>query len=521
MIKSRSLTALGVAVIAGAQLFWISSTTAAEPVKGGSFKVHLNSDIGGFDHIKVPRGGMSRYQALFGIHELLFNYDPKTGKISPALAIKAEHENDYKLWRVTLRKGVKFSNGKELTTEAYVHHFNRLLSHRLAGRFRAELGPRLEKVTAVDKHVMEFHFSQPHVGFDVIMGSPKYVWFLNEPGFAKENEKTPDYNTKAVGAGPYMLKEWNPGKGFVLVRNPNYWNPSAQYADEITYLVAPGPEVAIQWPKLQAGDVDASMTFGDLIVRGRKETKKLNFQEGWRQTLAWSLNFNLEKEPFNDIRVRQALTHAIDRKTLVKIFTRGGGRVAQEGFEPESVWHCGNIKYPAFDQAKAKKLLQEYGKPIPKFELWTRGVPSYRRVAEVLQGMWRKIGIDVDIKVGARGPTSLVNRVNRGELGAWILVVGQNIHPTVFTTEMHSKNKVNQWHIKSPKVDAALDGLFAARGFDSIKKSHCEFEQAKSQELPYVPFAYGMLSIFSQKNIGGLTPPSSVVAGFHKMYRTK
>ena len=119
------------AALGGALLFASTALTPGQaladhpPGTGGKFTVHINRGIGGFDHLKVPGGGMGRYQVLFAIHERLFEPDPKTGKIRPRLAIKAAPSDNFKKWRVTLRKGVRFANGKELTSEAYVHHFSR------------------------------------------------------------------------------------------------------------------------------------------------------------------------------------------------------------------------------------------------------------------------------------------------------------------------------------------------------------------------------------------------------------
>lgn len=519
MFKRSTVIAASVAALMGAQMLF-TQPAMSEPVDGGDFTIHLNSDIGGFDHVATPRGGMSRYQVLYAVHDLLFDYDISSGELIPRLGLSAEAKDDFKIWEVKLREGVQFSNGEPLTSQAYVHHFTRLLDTPLADQFRGELGSNLQEVTAIDEHTVQFRFAEPNVAFDVIMGSPSYIWYLNAPGFAEENEGKEDYNAMAVGAGAFMLEEWQPGHSITLVRNPTYWDAENVRADKLTFLISRGSETAIQWPKLLAGDIDASMTFGELIPRGKAGEGGLKFNEGIRQTLGFAVNFNLDIEPFNDIRVRQAMAHAIDRETLVKIVTKGSGRVANEGFEPESIWHCGNIQQAEYNQDKARELLADYGKPV-KVQFYTRSIASYQAMSQILQAMWKEVGIEVDIAVEGSGPTSLVSRVNRGELGTWLLVIGQNLHPTVFTTELHSSRGANQWHIKSDKIDAAIEAVQAARTLDEIKSAHCGFEQAKADEIPFLPLTYGLLSTFSQPDVGGLKPPHSVVANFHYIHREK
>lgn len=515
MLSRRMKLAVSAMALAGMQL---AAGGIALAQDDETFTIHLNSDIGGFDHIATPRGGMSRYQVLYAVHDLLFDYDIFTGELNPRLALSADPMDDFKTWRVALREGVEFSNGEALTTQAYVDHFDRLLASPLADEFRAEFGSNLQSVTAVDDYTMDFNFAETNVAFDVILGSPSYIWYLNAPGYAAEHQDDEDYNGQAVGAGPFMLEEWQPGHSITLVRNPNYWDADSIKAERLEFLISSGSESAILWPRLMAGDVDAAMTFGELVPRGIAGDGGLNFNLGVRQTLGQAVNFNLDIAPFDDIRVRRAMAHAIDRDTVVEIATRGGGRVADEGFEPESVWHCGNIEQPEYNPDLARELLADYGEPV-QIEFFTRNVSSYLAISEILQEMWSDVGIEVDLVVEGSGPTSLVSRVNRGELGSWLLVIGQNLHPTVFNTEMHSDRSGNQWHIESASLDAAIDDLRAARTFDEIYEAHCTFEQAKADELPYIPLLYGMLSTFSQADVVGLPAPRSVFAGFNTMYR--
>ncbi len=486
------------------------------PGAGGKFTVHVNRPFVAFDPMKMPRNDMGRLQIMHAVNDVLFYKNQKTGELIPRLGLSANASDDFKTWRVKLRQGVKYSNGEELTSEAYVHHFTRVLDSRLKGLIQAALKAKLEKVVAIDKYTVEFQLSEPNVAFDSMMAGAEFVWMINPPGFARANENKPEYARQLLGAGPYMIKEWVTGKGITLVRNPNYWNPKEQHADEIFYKVTQGPEGAGNWNQIKAGDIDVSWSFGGIFNRA-KQAKGYDFIQGYRTYSGWVINFNSGRPPFNDVRVRKAMAHAIDRKQIAGIISRGTAELAQEGFDPSRRWHCGNIKHLEYNPEKAKALLKEYGKPV-EFTMWSHGGP-FTKTAEVAQEMLRNVGVTVHQKKVGPGPGAIFKNVAGGKVDAWVFLGGLAAHPTLFDTNMHSSHKGNVFKISSPKLDTAIDKLNAARGDDAIKKAHCAFEQAKAEEVPYLHITYGVAGLFKKKNIGGIEVPQTPLLGYHRLYR--
>ena len=485
---------------------------------GGKFTVHVNRPFVAFDAMKMPRNDMGRLQIMHAVTDILFYKNQKTGALIPRLGMKTTASDDFKNWRVTLRRGVKYSNGEELTSEAYVHHFTRLLGSRLKGVIQGALKAKLAKVVAIDKYTVKFQLREPNIAFDSMMAGAEYVWLINAPGLAKANENSPDYPRKLVGAGPYMIKEWVPGKGITVVRNPNYWNPKEQHADEIFYKVTQGPEGAGNWNQIKASDIDVSWSFGGIFNRA-KQAKGYEFIAGYRTYSGWVLNFNAGRPPFDDVRVRRAVAHAINRGQVAKIISRGTAQRADEGFDPSRRWHCGNIKQLEYNPDKARALLNEYGKPVA-FDMWSHGGP-FTKTAEVAQEMLRQVGVKVNLKKVGPGPGAIFKNVIQGKVDSWVFLGGLAAHPTLFNTNMHSKHKGNTFKIKSAKLDAAIDKLDAARGDAAIKTAHCEFEQAKASEVPYLHFTYGVAGLFKKKNIGGIEAPQTPLLGYHQLYRVK
>ena len=515
VLRTTGVAAFAVAALAA------SNVQADHPAgKGGKFTVHMNRDIGGFDHIRVPQGGMGRYQVIHAVNGIPFTMDDN-GKLIPNLAVKLTHSDDFKVWRMTLRKGVRAPNGKELTAETYTHHFGRLLGSRLAGRFKALLGADLQKVVADDKYTVAFHFGRVQLAMqELVSDGGLYIWYMNETSFAKANENKPDYNRMSMGFGPYMVKSWIPGKGVTMVRNRNYWNPSVQHADEIFYRITTGPEQRGLWNAMRAGDIDVAWTLSGGIVNLAKKNKNLVVRQGHRKQLHFSINFQThDNKDLADNDVRLALSHAINRHAIIKVAMKGVQKFADQSFPPGSKWHCDNVHYPAYDPAKAKALLK--GKNVRSIDLWTYNIPTFKKVSIMIQAMWKKVGVTANIKVAGRGPTGVVGKIVKGQTPAYMVTRGSYVHPTVFDMKMMSNAKDNEWRIKSPKLDAAIKAVQAARGDAAIKKAHCAFEQAKTEVVPYMPFGYAIAGVVHQKGIGGMKAPNDAILNYHNLYRIK
>ena len=257
IIDKQKIKALGVVVSLSAILFMGSASQNlldAAPKKGGILKISILNDIGGFDSLKVPINDRQRVFVLQAIHETLFDMDPNTFEFIPRTGIKAEALEDAKRWRITLRKGVKYSNGEEMTSTDYKAHFDRLLGSKFKGRFVGSLGPKLNRVEAPSKYVVDFVFSEPSPGWKTIMTLNNLVWWVRPKGYLDANKGKKSFNQNTVGVGPYKLKKWRRGSLVVLEKNPHYWDKANQHVDEIHLKVLKTQISRLQ--ALQAGQAD-------------------------------------------------------------------------------------------------------------------------------------------------------------------------------------------------------------------------------------------------------------------------
>ena len=380
-------------------LFTLSVEVFAEGKRGGTLRVAMNRAFDGFDTATNPTVFPTKLNVQRAIFEDLFGID-KTGKLIPKLGTSLKISTDQKLFTVTLRKGIKFSNGEPLTARAYSDHFKRAMKSPRANFIKGQIGP-VKEVVAVDDHTIEFRMSRPHPAFRSALTGPFQFFWVNAPDHAKSLglfvSKLP------VGTGPYMLDDWDQGVSLTLIRNPHYRHPEKQLLDKIVMPLVAREEARLNG--LKAGDLDLYITnSGKLSKLAEKETGIEVFAQVDQGSGIVALDTS--KPPFDDIRVRKALAHAVNRKVEVQAALGGvGGILATDWFGPKSKWFCeGKTGYPEYNPKKAAALLEEYGKPV-KFKLAVLSFPVFLVGAQVYQSFWKRVGIQAELDVRTPGPS--------------------------------------------------------------------------------------------------------------------
>lgn len=499
-------------------LVFTNQAVAEHPAgAGGRLNVRVLDDFGGFDHILAPHAGIARLQILFAVHDRLFEPSSKTGKPIPRLAISATPRDDFKTWRVTLRAGIRFSNGEKLNADAYVQHFERLLQSEYARRFRAVMGAPLKKVTAPGKLLVEFQFSKPNPGFRAILGyGGAYVWSLNAPAFMARNRAHPGLAGKSAGAGPYRIAVWEQGERVVLKRNPNYWDPSAQHLDEITYHVLDGSNLEDILRRLGSGELDVVMISGDAAIQAALKPRRFSVYRRTLDQFGVALGFNRTIAPLGDPVVRLAMAQAIDRRAIARGLGGGDGDLADQLFQGPR-WRCRDAGYPAFDPDGARNILDALNVDFSGMVLWTEDTPALRRAAQLIQAMWAKAGISIGVHVVTAKDRSLTYQIVTGRAALWIQPKGPFVHPSISDLALHSASQQNITRLRSHKIDTAIARLGAARTEKDIRAAHCGFERVKTEVLPYLPVKRGVIGLITRNDIGGVALTGDPVIGYHRM----
>ena len=329
--------------------------------------------------------------AMAQMYETLFNRNPETNEIEPRLAVSYENPDDL-TWVIKLREGVKFHDGTDFNAEAVKFTFDRLVDPEIAAP-RASLLASVASVEVEDEYTVVIKTHAPDGLFLANLTHDNSA--IISPAAVKK------YGTlmkNPVGTGPFKFKNMVSGDSLTMERFDDYWGGPAKI-DEIVFRVI--PEAATRVAMLETGEVD----FIDSIPP--EQLPRLEFNPDIKVvkspgTPIRYVSFNFDKEPFDNLLVRQAIAHAINTEDIVSVMDglgiRSGGIIGPMvfGYKPE----IEEVAYP-YDPEKGKELLAKAGFPNGfKTTIWTTNASdNYVRDAQIIQAQIKKIGIDADIKV--------------------------------------------------------------------------------------------------------------------------
>ncbi len=325
------------------------------------------------------------------VYEGLTRID-RSGKIVAGLAESWTVSPDGKAYTYKLRSGVKFHNGEPLTAETVKFSLERLFGPdtKVVGK---ALYTSIERVEVVDASTVKISLKQPDIFllFNLSIGDAVIV----EPKSAATNGVTP------IGTGPFMFKERKQGDSVTLVKAPTYRNPSAIKLNTIVFKFISDSSAQIN--ALLAGDIDAFPGFqAPELVETLKSDPRFVVVPGFTQgevILATNNGTEANKRPMSNLKVRQAIAHAIDRKELIQAEFGFGVPIGSffPPSDPDYVDLTGTYK---LDLVAAKKLLAEAGYPNG-FEATLKlpDVGYAKRAGEVMVSQLGKIGIKLQVTV--------------------------------------------------------------------------------------------------------------------------
>jgi peptide/nickel transport system substrate-binding protein len=327
--------------------------------------------------------------------------------VRPALAESWKQESPTS-WIFHLRRGVKFHDGTPFNAAAVKFNFERLLDPATKAR-DANMLAALDTVEVVDDATVRLKLKRP---FAPLVRTLAYILgYIVSPTAAKATNLQ-DFGRAPVATGPFKLARWVAGDHIHLVANKDYWR-GAPKIDEIIWKFV--PQSATRSALLRSGDVDfvESLDGPDLAsVQG-----DANLVVTRIPLLSWNfVGVNNRTKPFDNPKVRQAISHAIDSNTLVRRVLLGAG-IPQNQLVPKGMLgHRDDYKGYAFDPARAKRLLAEAGYPSGfETELWyaTGYTSSVKELSEAIQGYLGAVGIRARIVVNDLAAWAAARREGR------------------------------------------------------------------------------------------------------------
>ena len=388
-----------------------------EPQYGGTLAYWIRSDPPGWD----PWGRTRFWDPTRKIAELVFNPlyspEPQLGdsceiELQPEIAESWEYVEPTVL-EFKLREGIQWHdkaplNGRELTADDVVYTFNERYATGLAGQ--AYVGQVFyDSAEKVDDYTVRINLKQP---FDFVTGMPsgnRQGWIVAEE--ASGEEALADPNASWIGTGPFMFVEHQTGTKVVFERNPNYFKEGLPYADTVEAHVI--PDSATRLASLRSGQINIFPAAGPRVLEEIERTNPDFFTKSCPSLFHLGIRMRLDKAPWNDVRVRRAVSMAIDRDAIIATSLRGNGETVLQGWplDPETLQLSDYPEeiadYMQYNPDKARELLAEAGFPngFSTTVVWTQqyGDP-WQGVAETMLTMLRAVGIDAQFNIQAYGP---------------------------------------------------------------------------------------------------------------------
>jgi 4-phytase/acid phosphatase/peptide/nickel transport system substrate-binding protein len=346
---------------------------------------------------------------------------------------------------------VKFQDGTPFNAAAVKWNFERQKDPKNHCRCAFYIS-FINSVETPDDLTVVYNLRDPSVNLPTILTIQSSNNVIQSP--AAIQAKGDDYNRNPVGTGPYVIKSWTAGDRMVLERNPDYWNKDKVYLDRI--VLRPLPDAQSRFASLQSGEAQlvwADEYEADNIARAQKD-KKLQVLT-YAGSGAGVYAFNTKEEPFTDVRVRQALVMALDRKKMSQALTNGLARPASNPYGDGSWVKCKDDGALPEDPAKAKALLKDYGKPV-SFKMLVTATPRGRAVGQVLQQLWKNVGANMEIEQVDQATIVPRAFTHKFQLTPWRIVDLSDPDPQMFAN-FHTGSPVNLAQYSNPEIDKLLE----------------------------------------------------------------
>ena len=441
-------------------------------------------------------------------------------------------EDGGKRMRFTLRKGILWEDGQELTAED-VAFTCKLAADPATGSPYAEDFLRIKELRVIDRYTFE-------VRYDQFFARAVSTWMnpiLPKHILEGQNIRSTPFARKPMGAGPYRLKSWEPGSRIVLEASPTYF-AGKPHIDEVVYRII--PDNATMFMETRAGRLDVM----DLSpLQYLRQTSSPEWQSRFHKfryiaSVYIFLGFNLEHPFFKDVRVRRAISMAIDREGIIKGVLLGQGVPAFGPFKPCSWPYHPGLKPMPRNIAAARALLAEAGfadhngdglldrdgQPLAFTILTNQGNEQRILAATVMQSQLREVGIDVRIRT-VEWAAFIREFVNKGRFDAVLLGWTIPQDPDLFSV-WHSSQTfeggLNFTHYRNPEVDKLLEEAQSTPDQKKRAELYYRIQEIFDAEQPYcflfVPYALPVV----QRRFQGIEPAlAGIMYNFEKWWIPK
>ncbi|ASJ73069.1 ABC transporter substrate-binding protein [Granulosicoccus antarcticus] len=494
-------TALGLSALG------LSSMPAWSATAGGSLRVGMNITPNKLNPM------LTRLNSEYMLSEMLYSGLTTLGtdmSPQPDLATEWSSNEDATQWRFTLRENAVFSNGQALTSADVVASLNKLLDPETSAPGRRNLGPIASVVADGDFTVVittETPFSDLPVGLT-------YPTAKILPASLIESDFA-GFDQVPVGTGPFRLVEFKPDQVAVVEKNPDYFIAGEPLLDSVEIRTFPDASSAAA--AMLAGEIDL---LNEIQPTDFKRVADSAGIEGLVTPSGRFLDIVMDtsKPPFNDVRVREALSLSLDREAIVELVAEGYGTAGNDTPVNSAYRYHDEAPLKAFDPERAKALLAEAGYPDGiELELVASVKPGYRSsLAVVVREMARASGFDISVKTMDH-PSYLDQVWKKGHF----YVGFYNMQPTegtIFNLLFTSDASWNETRWNNEEFDALIDEADRTTDTDKRSELYAEAQRLMRKDVPaIVPCFFDVLGARAEYVEGYVQHPRGANYGFHKV----
>lgn len=461
-----------------------SGTGAVDTGGDESISVRVNADLQTADPALV--GDPSDHALSLLIYNGLVRFETGSLEIVPDLATDWEISDDALTYRFNMREGVKFQKGYgDCTAEDVVYTIERIRDPEVGSTYAANL-ERLDTVTAVDPLTVEFMLTEPYSPFLGTVLAFRPGWIVSQQAVEEKGE---DFGLDPIGTGAFMWDSRSAGTEVVLKRNPDYFEPVDIEEVHVRFVA----EDSVAELALQSGDLDVAYIYqaesterllnddGDDI-----EAKQIpSYRTQWA-------GFNLSSEKMQDINVRKAIIHAIDKPAAAAGVAGDMAQAVSSIFNPLTEGYIDPDPFP-YDPQLAQQLLADAGFP-DGIDIDVLVIPSstWPDLAVIVQAQWAEVGIRANLLTPERAVYDEMIDTGEGfDIGTLNLT---RTDPYQYAERFLSTNipSPNYQHYDNPEYDELV--LAAVREADQAARIEL-WEQIQMQVLVEDVVGFGMTNI--------------------------
>jgi peptide/nickel transport system substrate-binding protein len=466
-------------------------------------------------------------QVATQIFDGLVRYREGSTDVEPALARSWSVSRDGTVWTFQLRPGVRFHDGTPFDSSAVVFSFERQRDHQHPSHFQAftyweSTFRNIQEVTAAGRLAVRIRIDRPYAPF--LANLAMFPASIVSPTAMRRLGRR--FASSPVGTGPYRFVRWDRGERITLVANPRYWDGPPRVRHLIHEVI---PDAAQRLVSLQSGTVDLAYGLAPAdrqLVRLHPDLSAYRFSGNNVAFLA----MNTQRPPFDDVRVRRAVNHAVNKRAIVKLVYQGLG-VPANGPIPPGLWSYNErtVRYP-YDPARARALLAEAGyRPASQPRLYVMStprpyLPSPVLVARMVARNLADVGVHVELVVRDFGAHLRATQLGEHDLclAGW---AGDNGDPDNFLYLLLDRDNArrgaarNQAMFMNESLHILLVAAQAALERSARERYYRRAQEIVAEEAPWVPLAHTEVVVAARRSVRNLQLHPSTIIVFRKVVK--